>query len=63
MKERYILTVYYRPYKKPKTIIDLVVTNPVITNDGVWATSQTAWGGETRHFYNHTRIISLKKEM
>ena len=65
--KRYILKAYYtahdslRGYRR--VLANFVVTNPVVCSDGIWATSGTAWGGETRHFYKASDIVSLEEEL
>ena len=64
--KRYILRAYYTAHSAQfgyrRTLADFVVTNPVVCEDGIWATSRTAWGGETRHFYKAADIVSLEEE-
>lgn len=43
--KRYILRAWYEAVYRKWTIADFVVTRPVVTDTGVWATSRTAWGG------------------
>lgn len=61
MPKKYILTVRYKPYNQPVTTADLIVTNPQVSEDGIWATSETAWGGTGRHFYSARNIISFEE--
>ena len=63
MKKQYILKAYYVECSGKRTLADFIVTNPVVTEDGIWATSQTAWGTESRHFYKSSSIVSLKEVM
>lgn len=58
--KKYILTAYYMAAGNKRTLARFVVTNPVVGTDGIWATSKTAWGGETRNFYRKCDIVSLE---
>lgn len=60
--KRYILKAYYMAANNKRTLASFVVTNPVVCADGIWATSKTAWGGETRHFYKAADIVSLEED-
>ena len=59
---RYILTAYYMAVGNKRILARFVVTDPVVSTDGIWATSKTAWGGETRHFYKNSDIVSLEED-
>jgi hypothetical protein len=61
MKKQYILRAYYTACGGVRTLADFIVTNPVVREDGVWATSRTIWGTESRHFYKASDIVSLKE--
>ena len=61
MKKQYILKAYYVECGGHRTLADFIVTNPVIHRDGIWATSQTVWETESRHFYKSSDIVSLKE--
>lgn len=60
--KRYILKEYYLAANNKRTLASFVVTNPVVCTDGIWATSKTAWGGETCHFYKAADIVSLEED-
>ena len=61
--KRYILTAYYEKYPtRERTLANFIVTNPVVTIDGIYATSKTVWGGEVRHFYPNHNIVSIKED-
>ncbi len=60
--KRYILRAWYQAAYSKWTVADFIVTNPVVTPDGVYATSRTLWGGETRNFYPAHTVVSLKEE-
>lgn len=66
MAKRYILKAYYIAHDSlhgyRRVLADFIVTNPIVCADGIWATSRTAWGGETRHFYKNSDIVSLEEE-
>ena len=61
MKKQYILKAYYRECSGKRTLADFIVTDPVIKEDGIWATSKTIFGTESRHFYQLSSIVSLKE--
>lgn len=61
MKKQYILRAYYTACGGKRTLADFIVTNPIIKEDGIWATSQTVWKTESRHFYKTSDIVSLKE--
>ena len=61
MNKQYILRAYYTECSGKRTLADFIITNPVIKEDGIWATSQTVWDTESRHFYKSSDIVSLKE--
>lgn len=61
MVKKYILKAYYTECSGKRTLADFIVTNPSIREDGIWATSQTVWGTECRHFYKSSDIVSFKE--
>ncbi len=60
--KRYILRAWYQEAYYKWTLADFIVTRPVFTAEGVYATSRTLWGGETRNFYPAHTVVSLKEE-
>ena len=61
MNRQYILKAYYKECSGKRTLANFIVTNLRVTKDGIWATSQTVWGTESRHFYQSSSIVSLKE--
>lgn len=61
--KKYVLRAYYMAVGNKRTLADFVVTNPVVTDDGIWATSRNAWGGESRNFYKSCDIVGLKEDV
>ena len=65
IEKKYILEAYYQAYVKSgyeRKLAKFIVTNPTIGVGGIWATSQTAWGGKTRHFYDNRDIVSFRED-
>lgn len=60
--KRYILRAYYIDFRGVRTLADFIVTSPVVCEDGIWATSRTAWGGQTRNFYAASNVVALYEE-
>lgn len=61
-KQKYVLEVYYTEVSGQKTLADLVVTEPKMVKDGIWATSETISGGYSRHFYRACDVVSLREK-
>lgn len=65
IEKKYILEAYYQAYVSggyERKLAKFIVTNPTIRVDGIWATSQTVWGGTTRHFYDNRDIVSFRED-
>lgn len=61
-EKKYILKAFYTTCNGVRTLADLVVTNPKRGHGGIWATSQTSYGGNTRHFYSDYDVVSICKK-
>ncbi len=61
-KQKYVLQAYYTAASGERTLADLVVTEPQMVEDGIWATSETNYGGYSRHFYRACDVVSLRKK-
>ena len=60
--KRYILRGFYRGRHGERIQADFIVTDPHFTEHGIFATHQTAWGGEIRQFHPHHQILDFYEE-
>ena len=60
--KRYMLKGYYRGEGGQKIQADFIVHDPHITENGIFATHNTAWGGTIRQFHPFSQIIDFYEE-
>jgi len=59
---RYILEAYYRAANGQRVLAKFIVSDPIVSEDGIWCTHQNAWGGTVRCFHKMSSIVDFYKE-